>query len=267
MGDKSEAEPSGLSEDQEPALRNLVESALRRVASVKTSSRPRSRNEWIEHFCEALMSESETSHHAVLSALVSSGVTSEEVFQSYVPDAARRLGELWLNDQATFVEVTVGASRLQALFRRQGSDASGRWLDRSIPLGQSVLMITPQYEQHSLGAFVAADNLRRHGLWVHMAIGLNYQEIAEMIITSRFAMVGITASTWNSVEKTAKIIEYIRANVEEVPPIVIGGYAASDRQGVEKLSGADYVVMSAREAIERCGLSTTVESLSVDQVT
>jgi len=203
----------------------------------------------------------------VLSALVSSGVTSEEIFQSYVPEAAQRLGEMWLNDEASFVEVTVGASRLQALFRREGHDSSGRWVDRSIPLGQSVLMITPQYEQHSLGAFVAADNLRRHGLWVHMAIGLNYQEIAELICTSRFSMVGITAATWDSVEKTSKIIKYIRTNVEDAPPIVIGGRAASERKDVEKLSGADYAVVTAREAIERCGLSTMAESLSVDRVT
>lgn len=261
MDKSSTKKGSGLAESQRPAIRFLVESALRTVMSNAVKAEPRTRDEWIGRLCEALMSESENSYQSVIASLIASGVSSEEVFQSYVPSAARSLGELWVSDQASFVDVTVGASRLQGLFRNKNEDVISRWADRSIPLGQSVLMIIPEYEQHALGAFVAADNLRRHGLWVHMAIGLNHSELAELVGSSRFAMIGISVATRNSVEKTTELVDYIRSNTDYVPPIVIGGRAVDEDGKAVLRTGADFAVRTAREAIEKCGLSSVSEAL------
>ena len=134
----------------------------------------------------------------------------------------------------------------------------------TIPLGQSVLMIIPTFEQHSLGAFVAADNLRRHGIWVHMAFALEAHEIAELITHNRFMMVGLSLATSGGVEKTTVLVEYLRAKIDHVPPIVVGGAVVVDRAQVQRRTGADFAVKSAREAIEKCGLSTVGVSLGVE---
>ncbi|MGK7653710.1 MULTISPECIES: cobalamin B12-binding domain-containing protein [unclassified Roseovarius] len=252
---------SGLSTVQQPAIRFLVESALRTVISNTAKAEPRTREQWIERLVEALMSESDSSYRAVVASLMASGVSTQEIFQSYIPTASAYLGELWVSDRASFVDVTVGASRLQGLFRNKPADAPARWSDRSIPLGQSVLMVVPQFEQHALGAFVAADNLRRHGLWVHMAIGLRQEELAELAGSRRFAMIGISVATRNSVEKTTGLVDYVRSNTDYLPPIVIGGRAVeADPKAVSK-TGADFSVRTAREAIEKCGLSSVSEAL------
>ncbi len=264
MDEDNTQDRSAFSDAQSPALRFLVESALKTVISGKAQSQPRSREDWVARLCDQLMSDSETSHQAVLSQLMATGVSSEELYQHYIPAAARKLGQLWLNDEASFVDVTVGASRLQALFRAR---AGGGALDRSIPLGQSVLMVVPQHEQHSLGAFVAADNMRRHGVWVHMGIGLNHAEIAELVATNRFSMIGLTAATWNSVVNATEIVDYLRSNVEGVPPIVIGGRAAAEKDKVVRRTGADHAVQSAREAVEKCGLVTVGGAALFDKVT
>lgn len=261
VGESSDRKGQGLSKTQQPAIRFLVESALRTVISNTARSEPRTREQWVERLCEALMSDSDSSYRAVISSLMANGVSSEEIFQSYIPAASAYLGELWVSDRASFVDVTVGASRLQGLFRGKQADSPGRWSDRSIPLGQSVLMVVPQYEQHALGAFVAADNLRRHGLWVHMAIGLTREELAELSGTRRFAMIAISVATRNSVEKTTELIDYLRSNANYMPPIVIGGRAVeADPKAVSK-TGADHAVRTAREAIEKCGLSSVAEAL------
>lgn len=266
MDRSSKPQSSALHESQRPAIRFLVESALRKVISNNSKSIPRSRDEWVARLSEALMSESESSYQTVISSLVSSGVTTEEIYQDFVPATARYLGELWITDRASFVDVTVAASRLQTLFRSGEHPTGSRWLDRSVPLGQSVLMVIPSYEQHSLGAFVAADNLRRHGLWVHMAIALDRDELVEMLSSNRFAMIGISVSTRNSVEKTTELVDYVRANVDHVPPIVVGGGAVDDCDEAVRRTGADFAVTSAREAIEKCGLSSIAGALSFDGV-
>ena len=264
MGDERDNNESGIDQKSDPAIRFLVESALRSVLSKVQVDNPRTRDEWIAHLAEAMISDSETSHHAAISSLVASGVSTEEVFQKYIPAVARFLGEMWVSDKASFVDVTVGAARLQALFRNKSEPGEVGWLSRSIPLGQSVLLIVPNFEDHSLGGFVAADQFRRHGLWVHMAIGLEYQEIAAIVETGGFSLIGITAATANSVEKSHNLVDYLKTNVEHCPPVAIGGPAVDDTDKVERITGADYAVRTVREAVERAGLSSVAEAKMID---
>ncbi|WP_245306301.1 cobalamin B12-binding domain-containing protein [Roseovarius aestuariivivens] len=234
---------------------------MRTVSSKSNTTEPRTREQWVARLCEALMSESEASYQSVLSSLMATGVSSQEIYQSYIPSAARYLGELWVSDQASFVDVTVGASRLQSLFRTDAAASTMRWTDRSVPLGQSVLMVIPEFEQHALGAFVAADNMRRHGLWVHMAIGLKNSELVELVRSSRFAMIGVTAATRSSIEKVTGMVDYLRTNADYVPPIVVGGRAVDEDEKLVMRTGADFAVRTAREAIEKCGLSSVAEAV------
>lgn len=252
------------------AMQNVVESALQQVKKRFETDRPRDRDDrdgWVRALCQALLSESEASHHAVISSLIASGVTMEEVHQVYVPAAARMLGEWWVNDDASFVDVTVASGRLQSLFRTRAAEDNAdvvRPIDRTIPLGQSVLMTVPQFEQHSLGAFVAADNLRRHCIWVRMAIGLENRELRDIISDGGFSMIGLTASSWQSVERSAQLIDELRQETSGLPPVVIGGSAVDDTDHMARITGADYAVRSAREAVERCGLASVAEPVSID---
>jgi hypothetical protein len=243
------------------AVRHLVAAALQQVRAARGGSRPRDREGWVAHLCEALMSEAETSHHAAVAALMASGVSSDDFFAEYVPAAARRLGALWVQDRANFVAVTLGAGRLQALTRGRLRDGSGAY-DRCIPLGESFLMVIPAYEDHALGAFLAADQLRRHGVWVHMAIQMPPEELAALIATRRFAAVGLTAATPATVDRLGETIADLRNKLDPLPPIVVGGRAVSALGHVAERTGADFAVETVREAVEHCGLSSLGASLN-----
>ncbi|WP_425099385.1 cobalamin B12-binding domain-containing protein [Tropicibacter sp. S64] len=229
---------------------------MRKVASDRNRQQPRTRDEWIGRLCDALVSESETSHQSVISAMVSNGIRQDDILQSYIPEAAQRLGEFWLNDSASFVGVTVGAARLQRLYRDHAGIGGQGWPTRSIPLGQSALMIVPSFETHSLGGFAAADQLRRHGVWVHMAIGLNAQELRAAIHAAPFSMIGLSIATAESLDKASELIAALRETIEVLPPIVVGGRIVSVANNVAQRCGADYAVTTAREAVSYCGLAT-----------
>lgn len=249
--------------EDKQGIRFLVESALRKVASDKKVAPPRDREGWIVLLCEALTDEADDAHQRVIASMISNGISTDDVFQVYVPEASRFLGELWVQDRASFVDVTVGASRLQALFRSQ-PDGGGNVLSRSIPLGQAVLMVVPEFEDHSIGAFVAADQFRRHGVWVHMAIGMEHGELCELVRSGRFAMIGITAGSMKTVERLKDLIEYLRRSSGKSTPIVVGGHLVGTSREVERQTGADFSVRTAREAIELCGLASVVEPLTID---
>ena len=66
--------------------------------------------------------------------------------------------------------------------------------EKTIPLGHRILIAIPEGEEHTLGAFIAASQFRRYGIWVHMAIGQNADEIAQTVRNQGFDMLGISGS-------------------------------------------------------------------------
>lgn len=255
MTDKNASSMPGLTDAEKPAIRFLVERALRSVVRRSADQTPQGRDEWLLHLCDALVSDSEATFQTVIAQLMACGVTSEEILHGYVPDAARLLGELWVEDKASFVDVTVAASRLQSLYRAQPGPLRRNAINRAIPLGKSVLMVVPEHEQHSLGAFVAADEMRRKGVWVHMGIALTVDELADLVSAARFSMVGLSVGSHKAIESATEIVDYLRAKVADLPPIVIGGVAAEDSRFVEETTGADYAVRTVQDAMELCGLA------------
>ncbi|WP_247651200.1 hypothetical protein [Roseovarius autotrophicus] len=234
---------------------------FRKVASNYIDNRPRNRDEWVDRFCEALMSEAETSHHSVISALMAGGVSSQRFYQDYVPAAAHRLGEMWIADRASFIEVTLAASRLQALFRSGGEKREGNRLDRSIPLGQSVLLVIPAFESIRSGPSWLPTTFGATGSGCGFASGL-------MIVSWRKSC-GRTAFPWWRCRwrrgKRLKMLDIwthsLRTHVDNLPPVVAGGRIVSERAPVERITGADFAVKSVREAVERCGLAAVSEPL------
>ena len=258
--------PRGAADAKGSGIQYLVESALRSIATNSHDTQPKTRHDWVELICTALMSESDSSHKAVIASLLATGVSQREILDSVIPAASRRLGEMWIEDRASFVDVTLGASRLQAVYRESNDEGRDRLLDRTIPLGQSVLMVVPDFEQHSLGAFSAADQLRRYGLWVRMAIGLDHQELGKLVTYGGFSMVGLTIGSAKTIERTTGLIDYMRASISFCPPIFVGGNVVEDPRKIERRTGADYAVRSVREAMERCGLAPMRKEIPIDSM-
>lgn len=253
----------GMARHQQPGIRVLVESALRSVVESRSDRPPGNRDEWVRELTGALMAESDTLYQKVIAGLFATGVGNDEIFERYVPDAARLLGEYWVQDRASFVEVTVGAGRLQQLLRERGDSNRGAAPDRTIPLGQSVLLAVPDFENHSLGAFIAADQFRRHGIWVHMAIGLSAHDLAVQATARRYTMIGLTAGSVQTLDKIADYVRVLRAEANPQVPLVLGGYVVALAPDAGQRTGVDHAVATVREAIERCRLSTVAESLSL----
>ena len=95
--------------------------------------RPEARGSDILHRLVAAVCEADPGHRDVVMAEMSAaGISPEEIIDSYIPGAARLLGEAWCEDRASFTDVTIGVARLQGLLRELGdrrgdalSDAQG----------------------------------------------------------------------------------------------------------------------------------------------
>ncbi|MEO0751941.1 MAG: hypothetical protein AAFY25_09060 [Pseudomonadota bacterium] len=239
-----------------PALQFLAEAALKVLAAKGGGQAPQTHDEWVHFLCNAVLADGDVKHGLAVTQLMSSGATSDEILHSLVPAVARRLGEMWVGDEASFVDVTIGSARLQQMFQMREEEAHPLDGRRASVDGDTVLMVVPEFDQHSLGAFVAADEFRRAGIWTRIGLLISAEEVCELLQAKHFAMLGISVGSRDSVVRAAEFVNYIRTNANRVPPVVVSGNVVERLDVLRSQTGADFVVSTAQEAIDLCGLKT-----------
>lgn len=252
----------GLTLEQKAATGNYLKLAVRALSEL--SDREQSgidHSQFMETFCQAFCAEDAAYRDRVLAHMRKSGITDEEIIDRIIPSAARWIGEKWVRDEMNFAQVTIGAARMQELSRVLGSQRSKGF--GKMHFGLTVLLIIPREEQHSMGAFVAAEQFRRDGLWVHMAIGQNTAALERTIASDQFSMIGISAGSRKSVEPVKNIVDVIKQR-NSTTPVVLGGNVLNLVDNPEQETGADYATSYPAEAMKLSGL-TDIRAVLTDK--
>ncbi|MCL4186322.1 MAG: cobalamin-dependent protein [Rhodobacteraceae bacterium] len=201
--------------------------------------------------------ESRHQREAAVRRLLMRGVGLDSLIDAYVPAVARMLGEDWCCDRLGFVEVTVMTHRLQTMVRDlchavRADDAA----DADAP---TALVVVLHGEQHSLGATVAASQLRRLGLSAQLSLGRPAVEVEAACRRSRFDLVAISVGGDAGLDSAAELITLLRTSARALPPLVIGGSLRVHEDDVRLRTGADHFCPDTAEAVRRCGLMARVQ--------
>lgn len=214
----------------------------------------------LTQLCDAFISPEEDPRHEMLMRLRQDGVSTSEIIDHVVPAIAGLMGERWFADEISFAHVTIGAARLQETVRVLGwHDVSRVNTDADAP---TILLVIPRGEHHTLGCFVLADQLRRRGYRVDMAIDRHPRQVGEMLRKRRYRMVGITASGRRTLASARELVDTIRLTVTRVTPVIIGGAVLDKGYDVLGLTGADHVARDAGAVLRRAGLDAVVAGAS-----
>lgn len=186
------------------------------------------------------------------------GASPTELFDHYIPDVARQLGEQWCSDELGFAEVTIGSARLQAMLRELSKD----WSDYSAEPNDAstILLCVPEGTYHTMGAMVVSGQLRRRGLSVRLLLEATPQNIADSFDLASFDAVFVSAVRGESLETLRRIVDSVKTASGSAAPIVVGGTLLELEPDVAALTGADYVTNFADEAISLCNLRTKQRS-------
>jgi methylmalonyl-CoA mutase cobalamin-binding domain/chain len=249
------SQQSGCLEEEDVVA--LAMKAIVMLASRRGGPPKRTREERVKDLCDAVVHQDESRQHAVIAQMVSAGISTADVAEDYVTLAARKLGEAWVDDSLSFSEVTVGAARLQEIVRSLGYAEAGGSV--TVPLGHRILLVIPPEEDHTLGAFVAANQFRRYGLWVHLAIGQTADEVAETVAAQDFEMIGISGAGRRALDSVRKLVTTVKQRCPRCAPVVVGGNLCKLDDRVLELTGADFVTTSPRQAMGFCGLTARMD--------
>jgi len=180
------------------------------------------------------------------------GVSNHEIKTVLVPAIARLLGENWLEDRASFGDVTVGCARLQSVVRHLETASEAAHIhpaNRQAP--RNCLVVVPQGEQHTLGAIVVMDQLRTAGAQATLALDTDAATVARLVRDQHFHAVMISASAGEDVEKLRVLVKNSQQNGTK-PKVFVGGSIAQERSDLAIVTGSDYVSCDIREALDLC---------------
>lgn len=193
-----------------------------------------------------------TSDHAGLDSftldLLQRGYRAEQICLDLFTPAARLLGEMWVDDTATFVEVTLGVAQLQQVTHRLG-ELLGTSMDPE-PRGRALIGTVPG-EQHTFGITMVAEFLRRDGWAVvlvpsHLAAG----EVARLAEVEWFDMISFSAANDRCEDQLRRLLGQVRKQSRNREcRSLVGGRLINERDGVVARVGADASADDAGSAV------------------
>jgi MerR family transcriptional regulator, light-induced transcriptional regulator len=179
-----------------------------------------------------------------LQSQLNRGVPVEALLLDLMAPAARVLGEMWTKDDCSFVDVTVGLSRMQRMLRLLRQD------EAAPDSGISILLAATPGEQHVFGVRMAEEILSRAGWKVRCITNSSALELADMVKSEHFDIIGFSLSGETLVDSLISTIATCRAaSRNKSVGVLIGGSYASESPGLTQRVGADYMVNDAKDAL------------------
>ena len=222
--------------------RNVVPVLLERIA-------PRADPALVDELAEAVSRPGRERLDSMVSRLLADGFPVERLIDVLIPSVARLLGDRWCSDSASFASVTIGSARLQSLVRHLSPEPAAPESGRT-----GAAIVLRRGRQHSLGALVAASQLRRAHVPATLCIGRPDVEAAAFVRGGGFGMVALSIPAGSDLEADAAFVESLRQASPGTPVVVGGGGIEGSLETSRIALGADFATTDIRDAARRCGL-------------
>ncbi len=216
-------------------------------SQAKASAEIRRRVE-AERFLGLVLSNGPEAQWRHLLDLQASGMDLETLLMEIMAPAIRELGEMWLNDRMSFVEVTTKSARLQHMIRSLGRADSFQMEDGRA----SVLLAAAPGEQHTFGLFVLAELFLAAGWSVSLEADSDLDVLCELAESRRYDAIGLSVGSERFLPPVREQVTALRqASGSNTSRIFLGGWAFTRAGQSLDDYGADLVAVDGRSAVER----------------
>jgi len=184
------------------------------------STRIETASDWLERYCLSNKFDASTA----VTTLTSRGLQADAIVDYCIPRIARNYGQEWTNDSLSFATVSVGCAHLQLVLKHIIHERGFNVLNGN---GKCILLAVLSPEQHTLGALVLVDQLRRLGLSVKMCIGTSVDDVTKSAFENKFDAVLFSVSSMEAADISAQCVNQIRQNYAYQPLVILGGSVLS----------------------------------------
>ncbi|MEM1399931.1 MAG: cobalamin B12-binding domain-containing protein [Pseudomonadota bacterium] len=202
----------------------------------------------IDCFAQLLTKADASAVDAFVDAHLAGGMTLEGLLLDLFAPTARELGDMWLRDDCSFTEVTIGLCALECqLMRRTESDQRSSMVPAE---GRLALFSPVPGEQHVFGLLIVKELFRRAGWIVSAPASTQEDALLDAVQQNWFTMVGLSVSSADAVKRCVNLIPRIRVSSQNPDVVVVvGGHCLDDEYGKTEPIGADLIVSDGPTAL------------------
>ncbi len=211
-------------------------------ATAAQSAIPPAVAELLARLVELALNADDIALNAMVAGLVDKGWTSDAILTLLIEPAARALGDAWLDDQCSELDLTIGLSMLQLAGHAVRYIPSARSIRAS---RYRVLLATAPGEKHMLGTSLLADQFLSQGWQVDMAFPESEEALTNQMSAQHPDAVDIGLSDamprQHAIDQLRSTIEHSRLIASEHPTVVsVGGRLFAEATATALTVGADH---------------------------
>jgi methanogenic corrinoid protein MtbC1 len=197
----------------------------------------------------------------VVDAALERGVDITRIFLDLLAPAAHQLGDGWLADRISFVDVHIGLLALRELVGRyEVSTPRVRVAKRSI------LLASAPGDQHTFGITLVSDCFQRSGWHVRNGCGSSIKELVKLVAENSYTCVGLSLYCDTQVDSLQSCIEDIRAaSLNPDLIVLIGGSSFVGMAEPAERVGADLYLESAELAVSAVSVLLGAPTLALSR--
>lgn len=179
-----------------------------------------------------------------------SGTTLEDIYLLLLTPVARKLGEMWEEDESSFTEVTIALWRIKQLmydlspiFQQYAEEGK---------TGRSIMLVPLPGSQHNLGLFMVSEFFAKAGWRIWGELAATEEDIISMAASEWFDIVGLSASVREQFPQLKELIKSIKAKSKNPNVgVIIGSPVFNQFPELIDDLGADMIGMDAEDALEK----------------
>ena len=180
--------------------------------------------------------------NTIMAGFAEQGWTSDAILSLLIEPAARALGDAWLDDQCSELDLTIGLSMLQLAGHAVRYSPSSQSIRNS---RYRILLATAPGETHMLGTTLLADQFLAGGWQVDMAFPDSEEALTNQMNAQHPDAVDIGLSDamprQHALEQLRSTIEHSRLILAEHPTVVsVGGRLFAEAAATALSVGADH---------------------------
>ena len=179
-----------------------------------------------------------------------SGTALEDIYLLLLTPVARKLGEMWEEDESSFTEVTIALWRIKQLMYDL-SPVFQQYAEQG-KTGSSIMLVPLPGSQHNLGLFMVSEFFAKAGWRIWGELAATEEEIVSMAANQWFDIVGLSASVREQFPQLKELIKSIKAKSKNPNVgVIIGSPVFNQFPELIGDLGADMVGMDAEDALEK----------------
>ncbi len=182
-------------------------------------------------------------------AFIAKGASVETICLDLLAPAARKLGEMWEQDECDFLDVTMGLWRLQEVMREVAARAPVDFAGLALPY--SALLSPMPGDHHNFGTLMLEEVFARGGWRSEALVKPERRELLDRLARQPFDLVGLTLARDCPSAALGNLIKAVR-NVSANPHIIVlvGGRMINETPGIAEEVGADGTASDALAGLE-----------------